>query len=167
MIRNPDNKSRRIKELLWNNNITKVFHNAAFDIGFLKASLGVETNDVACTKTLMKMVYPKTSSGLGSTIEKLFDIEIDKSIDHGGWDKEELDDRQLEYAANDVLYLINIYERLIEEVYFNYFRAIDAIVSKTYLEVEGFTDLFDYKQNDYRQTNRERKWWIDNESLYR
>lgn len=159
MIRNPDENSKYLIELLNDQYITKVFHHLAFDVKFLKASLNVETQEAVCTKVLMKMAYPNTLSGLGHTLEKIFNVEINKKMDHSGWDKEELDLQQIEYAANDVLYLIDLYEELIKQVPHMYFHIVDAILVKSYTEVMGYTDLFDYSQNDYRQTKRERDWW--------
>lgn len=161
MVRNPDHKSKYLIELLDEEMLVKIFHHALFDIRFLKATLGVETNNVECTKVLSKIMYPQIPSGLGHLIKEYYDIEIDKEIDHGGWDKEDLNDKQLEYASNDVLYLIDMFNELYAKCSKSqlYDTVMKALLTKAYVEVEGYTDLFDYPQTDHRQTKREREWW--------
>lgn len=164
LVKNPTPKSKNLKELLDERNITKIFHNAAFDIRFLKASLLVNCVQIECTKTMMKIHFPEIHSGLGSTLEHILGVKIDKNISHKGWNANKLSKRQLEYATTDVLYLIELYDQLSEQMieqhtFCTYSKALEAIIIKSYLEVEGYVDLFEYKQESAKSTKRYKDWW--------
>lgn len=168
MVRNPDSKSQNLKDLL-TSGVTIIFHNAAFDLQFLKSGLVIQDwqcLNIGCTKTLMKILHPELSSGLGNTLEAICNIKIDKNIQHGHWG-EELSDRQLEYAAGDVLYLHKLFKKLQSESNKNnddddkYYIAMAATMYISSLRVEGYTDLFDFPQNSLALTNQQRNWWLN------
>ena len=52
--------------------------------------------------------------GLKDLIFDVHGIHIKKEQQQSDWDSDKLTEKQLEYAANDVLYLIKIYRKLLE-----------------------------------------------------
>ena len=52
--------------------------------------------------------------GYARLVHKLFDVELDKQETRSDWLKRPLTDRQLDYAAVDVLYLHRIHDILSE-----------------------------------------------------
>ena len=58
--------------------------------------------------------WPVTS--LGAVLEQEFGVPPDKSIQAAGWGNRPLSDRQMVYAANDVIYLLRLKELLLSAI---------------------------------------------------
>jgi DNA polymerase I-like protein with 3'-5' exonuclease and polymerase domains len=97
------------QKLLIGHNIT------SFDIPFL-AKYGYDVlgshgwidtmiTEQLCLTTLRRDV----GKSLAATAKRRVGIELDKDVDHAGWTAASLNDRQLQYAALDVLYLHKIW----------------------------------------------------------
>ena len=111
----------------------------------------------------MKIAFPEYSSGLASALRHILDIRLNKEIDHTKWDQETLSVRQTEYAAGDVLYLYRLLKVLktacSPRQYNNYTRAMRVIRDKAFVEVEGYTDLFQFNQEIPETSQQNRLWW--------
>ena len=104
-----------LKRLLTDLDVTKVFHFAISDVAFIKTSLGINVEPFCCTKVMSKLIRTYTGDhGLKDLILEVHGKQISKDQQQSNWDTSELSPKQLEYAANDVLYLIEIYKTLIE-----------------------------------------------------
>jgi ribonuclease D len=96
----------RLKALLTDPGIVKIFHFARFDIAVLKQYLGVETTPLYCTKIASKLARTYTDRhGLKDLVGELLGIEISKQQQSSDWGASALSENQLAYAANDVLHL--------------------------------------------------------------
>ena len=97
-----------LEEILANPQITKVFHNARFDLEFLRES-GFQTNNIFCTMIAEKLLTKGAgqSASLAETLYRYFAVDLDKSQrakfnrDWNGIWTEEL----VHYALSDVIYL--------------------------------------------------------------
>ena len=98
----------RLKLLMENNSLEKVFHYARFDVAALKSGLGIDTSSIFCTKIASKLARTYTPRhGLKDLIMELVGIELDKKSQSSDWGRlDSLSEDQLIYAANDVRYLI-------------------------------------------------------------
>ena len=107
-------KASRIQNLLEDEKIMKIFHYARFDIAALKCNLKIETKNIFCTKVASKLARTYTNKhGLKDLINELLGIELDKSSQSSDWgNSEKLSQAQINYAANDVKYLIQAMEKL-------------------------------------------------------
>ena len=104
-----------LKRLLTDPDVTKVFHFAITDVAFIKTSMNIEVGPFCCTKVMSKLIRTYTQShGLKDLILEVHGKQINKEQQQSNWDNDILTDKQLEYAANDVLYLIKIYRKLLE-----------------------------------------------------
>ena len=102
-----------LKKVLENENNTKLFHYARFDLGILKHDLDINVKNPYCTKIVSKLVRTYTDKhGLKNLVSELLGIELDKSSQTTDWSEEQLSNKQLEYAANDVLFLVRLREKL-------------------------------------------------------
>jgi len=92
----------------------KIFHYARFDVAALKCNLKINTKNIFCTKIASKLARTYTNKhGLKDLINELLGIELDKSSQSSDWgSKEDLTKDQLDYAANDVRYLIEAMHKL-------------------------------------------------------
>ena len=105
--------AKNLKKLLKNKNITKVFHYARFDVAMLKKYLGVLCKSIYCTKIASKLARTYTDRhGLKELCKELLNIEISKQQQSSDWGSSVLSKNQINYAANDVLYLHAIKEKL-------------------------------------------------------
>jgi ribonuclease D len=163
LIRNPTFQSKNLLKLLQGNFL--IFHHAAFDMGFLYWHLGFTflQSTVECTKTLSKIIRPKSKSGLGSCLKSILNINIpkDRKITTSNWNNIELTPQQIQYAINDVLYLENLYETMMHyttnDQYVVYSNSISLITQKTYLEVQGYEDVLEYSK---QPNDKLRKLWL-------
>ncbi len=101
-----------LKKTLKNRNINKLFHFARADLLFIKKYLGVEIENVDCTKIMSKIARSYSDKhGLKDLIKEFVGIDVSKQLqssDFGG----ELSEKQLKYCAQDVIYLHKIYDSL-------------------------------------------------------
>ena len=104
-----------LKRLLTDPRVTKVFHFAISDVAFIKTSLNIEVEPFCCTKVMSKLIRTYTKDhGLKDLILEVHGKQINKEQQQSNWDDLKLSEKQLEYAANDVIYLIRIYRKLLE-----------------------------------------------------
>ena len=103
----------RLKALLTDPNVLKIFHFARFDIAVLEKYLGVETAPLYCTKIVSKLVRTYTDRhGLKDLTKELLGRDLSKEQQSSDWGAAELSDAQLAYAASDVLHLHALKEKL-------------------------------------------------------
>jgi len=104
-----------LKRLLIDPDVTKVFHFAISDVAFIKTSLNIEVEPFCCTKVMSKLIRTYTQDhGLKDLVLEFHGKQINKDQQQSNWDNDNLTEYQLKYAANDVLYLINIYRILLD-----------------------------------------------------
>lgn len=108
-------KAKNLHDLFLDQNIIKVFHFALMDCSFILKHVGVEVHNSYCTKIASKLIrtYSQKHS-LSAMIEELFQVILDKSLSSTNWCQTDLTEHQLQYAANDVLWLIKLREKLEE-----------------------------------------------------
>ena len=101
-----DYSAPRLKALLTNLDVLKIFHFARFDVAVLQKYLGVTTSPIYCTKIASKLVRTYTDRhGLKDLCSELLGIELSKQQQSSDWGAEKLTDQQRFYAASDVLHL--------------------------------------------------------------
>ncbi|MEM7183395.1 MAG: ribonuclease D [Spirochaetota bacterium] len=130
-----------LKKLFENPNITKIFHFARMDVTFLWAHLGIVTNPVFCTKIASKLARTYTDRhGLKENIREFFGENMDKKNQSSDWGKKTLSQDQIEYACDDVKFLIALKSKLTEML----------IRERRYeLAKKCFDFIFTYAEMDY------------------
>ena len=144
-------KATRIQSLLEDEKIMKIFHFARFDVAALKCNLRIETNNIFCTKIASKLARTYTNKhGLKDLINELLGIELDKSSQSSDWGSEEkLSKDQINYAANDVKFLIKAMEKLTlilkrEKRYEIAQKCFTAIPIHSELDIQHFRNIFEH-----------------------
>lgn len=108
-----DYAAPRLKALLTDPKLLKIFHFARFDVAVLQKYLGVVTQPVFCTKIASKLVRTYTDRhGLKDLVNELLGVELSKQQQSSDWGAEKLSDQQRFYAASDVLHLHALKTRL-------------------------------------------------------
>jgi ribonuclease D len=102
-----------LKRLLIDPAVVKIFHFALADCSFLLTNLGVIVQGAYCTKIASKIARTYSPEhSLGVLVKEFFRQELDKSQTSTDWLRDDLTPEQLKYAANDVLYLIDLKREL-------------------------------------------------------
>ncbi len=103
----------RLKRLIADETVTKLFHFARFDIGVLSQRLNVWCTPVYCTKIASKLVRTYTDRhSLKELCRDLLGIELTKAQQSSDWGAAILTQEQQIYAASDVLHLHQLREKL-------------------------------------------------------
>ncbi len=152
----PDRKSYKapnIVSILENNKILKIFHFARFDKSALEFFLKCKIKNIFDTKIASKVVRTYTDQhGLKNLVYEFCNKTLDKRSGSSDWNKDinELSDKQLEYAANDVIFLHKIkseLEKMLKrenriDLYKNCITFLDTRIA---LDQSGFKfDIFEH-----------------------
>lgn len=109
----PSYDAPNLKKMLADPAIDKLFHFARFDIAAIMAYLNVECAPVYCTKTASRLVRTFTDRhSLKELCRELLGVELSKQQQSSDWGAPTLSEDQKFYAANDVLYLHQLREKL-------------------------------------------------------
>ncbi len=152
----PNKKNYRAPNLtsvLENQNILKIGHFLRFDKSALEFFLKCKIRNIFDTKIASKIVRTYTDAhGLKNLVQEFCNKSIDKKQGSSDWNKDinELTDKQLEYAANDVLYLHKIKteleKMLLREQRQDVFKkCLDFLDTRVELDQKGFKeDIFQH-----------------------
>ena len=139
--------------VLENEKILKIGHFLRFDKSALEYFLKCKVKNIFDTKIASKIVRTYTDShGLKNLVQEFCNKSLDKRQGSSDWNKDisELSDKQLEYAANDVIYLHKIKNELEKmlirekrlEIFKNCLTFLDTRVA---LDQNGFKfDIFEH-----------------------
>lgn len=112
LIRNVTGRASCLPAMLTDPTILKVFHHAAFDLRFLESTWGVTTHPVACTKSASKLLDPglrPTDHSLAPLLHRYLNVRIGKgAVRTSDWGATSLTEAQLDYAASDVVHLLDL-----------------------------------------------------------
>lgn len=148
---NKDYHSPNLIKLLSDKSTQKVFHYARFDMAALKYALKTDINNVYCTKIASKIARTYTNShGLKDLCKELLNVEISKKQQSSDWGNINLSKDQIAYAANDVIYLHKIKEKL-DKILIRENRqslvkeCIDFLPTRINLDLNGWeNDIFSH-----------------------
>ncbi len=143
--------SNKVKLLFENEKIKKIFHFARFDVAALKCNLDINTKNIFCTKIASKLARTYTNKhGLKDLIFELVNVELDKSSQSSDWGSEDdFSKEQIDYAANDVRYLIEAMKKLVvilkrEERYELAEKCFSVIPIYSELDIRKFYNIFEH-----------------------
>jgi ribonuclease D len=143
----PSYDAPNLKKLLADPSVEKLFHFARFDIAACMAYLDVTCNPVYCTKTASRLVRTFTDRhSLRELCRELIGVDLSKQQQSSDWGAPVLTEDQKAYAANDVLYLHQIKEKLDvmleREGRTELARAVfDFLPVRSALDLEGWPDF--------------------------
>jgi ribonuclease D len=91
----------------------KLFHYARFDVAVLEQRLGIRATPLFCTKIASRLVRTYTDRhGLKDLCRELLAIDLVKTEQSSDWGADQLSEAQQRYAAQDVLHLHALRQRL-------------------------------------------------------
>ena len=146
-------KAPNLVSVLENEKIVKIGHYLRFDKSALEFFLKCKLKNIFCTKIASKLVRTYDSShGLRDLVREFCNKSLDKRQGSSDWNKnlEDLSAQQLDYAANDVIYLKKIKSELekmlIRENRMELFKSCMTFLNtRIELDQNGFKfDLFEH-----------------------
>ena len=146
-------KAPNLVSVLENDKILKIGHFLRFDKSGLEFFLKCKMKNIFDTKIASKIVRTYTDAhGLKNLAQEFCNKNLDKRQGSSDWNKDinDLSDKQLEYAANDVIYLHKIKSELekmlIRENRMELFKScINFLNTRVELDQNGFKfDIFEH-----------------------
>ena len=138
----------RLKALLTDTAVLKIFHFARFDLATLQHHLGVTSEPVYCTKIASKLARTYTDRhGLKDLCAELLGIELSKQQQSSDWGADKLSDQQTHYAALDVLHLHALKAKL-DTMLLREGRTAQAEACFRFLAVRAGLDLAGFEAMD-------------------
>jgi len=141
----------RLKTLLSDNSVKKIFHHAMFDLKFMCHHWNADPRNIACTKVAAKLLHPKNRDlqSLKGLIKHYFGVNISKKERTSDWFAKALTEEQIIYAANDVIYLEQLLTKLEKELESRNLLEVARscfkhIPTRVKLEVLGYDDVYKY-----------------------
>ena len=146
-------KAPNLVSVLENDKILKIGHFLRFDKSGLEFFLKCKMKNIFDTKIASKIVRTYTDAhGLKNLVQEFCNKSLDKRQGSSDWNKDidDLSNKQLEYAANDVIYLHKIkseLEKMLKrenrlELFENCIRFLDTRIK---LDQNGFKfDIFEH-----------------------
>ncbi len=139
--------AKNLESFMTNENIVKIFHYARFDVGVLSRNLNFMTRNIYCTKIASKLARTFSQShGLKTLVKEILAIDISKEQQSSYWGTDALDENQINYAKQDVLYLHQIKQHLDkilkrEDRYDIFEKTCHFLPSRCELDNMGWEDI--------------------------
>ncbi len=146
-------KAPNLVSVLENEKILKIGHFLRFDKSSLEYFLKCKMKNIFDTKIASKIVRTYTDAhGLKNLVQEFCNKSLDKRQGSSDWNKDinDLTDKQLEYAANDVIYLhkikLELEKMLIREKRLDIFKkCLEFLDTRVELDQKGFKeDIFEH-----------------------
>ena len=146
-------KAPNLVSVLENDKILKIGHYLRYDKSALEFFLKCKMKNIFDTKIASKIVRTYTDAhGLKNLVQEFCNKSLDKRQGSSDWNKDinDLSDKQLEYAANDVIYLHKIKSELekmlIRENRMDLFKScLNFLDTRVELDQSGFKfDIFEH-----------------------
>jgi ribonuclease D len=111
----PETGLQPIASILADSQSRKVLHAAEYDLYVLQRSGGIKVRNIFDTMISAQLLgYPAV--GLAALVEQHFRVQLSKDQQRTDWSRRPLRPAQIAYTASDVRYLIELSERLEEEL---------------------------------------------------
>lgn len=143
-----DYAAPRLRALLGDGDVLKLFHFARFDVAMIRRYLETDCAPVYCTKIASKLVRTFTDRhGLKDLCRDLIGVEISKQQQSSDWGAETLSEAQMSYAAADVLHLHAI-KAVLDEMLAREGRTALAQACFDFLPTRAALDLGGWPETD-------------------
>jgi len=133
--------------LVNNPDITKVLHSARQDYEIFFNLQGHLPKPIFDTQVAASLLGYGEQIGYANLIKNLLDIDVDKSQTRTDWTKRPLNDKQLDYAASDVIHLAKVYPMML--------KRLDELNRTNWLD------------DDFKQLTSEETFQADKRSMWK
>ncbi len=105
-----------LKELIFSDNITIIFHAASQDLEILFNLYKEIPTPIFDTQIAASALGYGEQVSYAHLVSKICGVTLDKSLSRTTWDRRPLSDKEIQYALDDVRYLTKIYPHLKNEL---------------------------------------------------
>ena len=109
-------KLRFLNKILEDKSKIIIMHSSRSDTTVLNTNLKIKLNNCFDIQIAEKIINGGEIKNYGFIVAKYFGYELDKSETNSNWLKRPLTHKQLEYAADDVNFLIPIYKKQLKDI---------------------------------------------------
>ncbi|HEX2693143.1 MAG TPA: ribonuclease D [Gemmatimonadaceae bacterium] len=111
----PIGAPKKLGDLLQDNSVEVVFHDADYDLRLLHQDYGWHVTNIFDTRIAAQLLGIK-SFGLAALLEQFFDVKLDKKHQRADWSMRPLTPDMLDYAAQDTRYLLQLRDHMKSEL---------------------------------------------------
>lgn len=106
----------KLIDVIYNKEIVKIFHACNQDLEIFYNLYGELPKNIFDTQIAYLFLHNYKDISYEKMVQGLLNIKIDKKLRNSNWDIRPLTQKQIAYAAFDVLYLYNIYHIMINDL---------------------------------------------------
>jgi ribonuclease D len=103
-------------EVLYRPSIVKVFHSCRQDLEIFYQLTGKLPEPVFDTQIAAPLLGFQENPGYAMLVSSLLNINLNKAHTRADWSKRPLNDAEIQYAADDVIYLCKIYQMMVHKL---------------------------------------------------
>jgi ribonuclease D len=108
-------RPERLGALLEDPAVEVVFHDADYDLRLLHQDYGWRTTHIFDTRVAAQLLGIQ-AFGLAALLERYFGLKLDKKFQRADWSMRPLTPGMLEYASQDTMYLLDLRDRMREDL---------------------------------------------------
>ena len=176
---------------IYNPAIIKVFHSCRQDLEILYQITGKLPAPIFDTQVAAPLLGYQDNPGYAMLVSSLLNINLSKAHTRADWSKRPLSPAELEYAADDVIYLCQIYKIMVQKL--TELGRIDWLTNdfnelsnpehyhvnpeKAWLKIKGknkltgkqlsiIQTLSNWREHTAQQENRPKSWLLRDELLF-
>jgi len=103
-------------EAIYNPNIVKVFHSCHQDLEIFYQMTGKVPGPIFDTQVAAPLLGYQDNPGYAMLVSSLLNINLNKAHTRADWSKRPLTEAEIQYAADDVIYLCQIYQIMLQKL---------------------------------------------------
>jgi len=103
-------------EVIYNPAIVKVFHSCRQDLEIFHQWTGKLPSPIFDTQIAAPLLGFQDNPGYAMLVSSLLSVNLNKAHTRADWSKRPLTEAQIEYAADDVIYLCQIYKIMVQKL---------------------------------------------------
>jgi ribonuclease D len=111
----PIGAPRELGGLIEDPRVEVVFHDADYDLRLLHQDYGWQARNIFDTRVAAQLLGIR-AFGLAALLDKYFGVKLDKKHQRADWSMRPLTSDMLEYAAQDTMHLLELRDRLADEL---------------------------------------------------
>ncbi len=179
-----------LKPVLESQSTLKLFHAGSQDMEILYRECGVVAHPVFDTQVAAALLGHTQQIGYGTLVNNLCGVSLKKLDSYTDWSKRPLSQSQVEYAADDVIYLPEMYNKMDEQLkklgrrnwldadfremenpdrynidVYDRFRRLKRVSQLNPRQLSGARELAAWREQFAQRVNIPRKWVITDEQI--
>lgn len=107
---------KELFEVISNPAIVKVFHSCHQDLEILYQLTGTIPGPIFDTQVAAPLLGYQDNPGYAMLVSSLLNINLNKAHTRADWSKRPLSEAEIQYAADDVIYLCQVYQAIVQKL---------------------------------------------------